>query len=129
MARHKKSASPAREFVKEFLLLCFIGGAVALAMLPLLRSDSLRALDRKVSDLLMQRLAGERLGEPDPLAPRFIFVDIDEQTCEEWALAASISCTKGWATPRDQLAAILETIAAASGDEQQRSRLLVVDVE
>jgi CHASE2 domain-containing sensor protein len=129
MARHKKSASPARELVKEFLLLCFIGGAVALAMLPLLRSDSLRALDRKVSDLLMQRLAGERLGEPDPLAPRFVFVDIDEQTCEEWALAASISCTKGWATPREQLAAILETIAAASGDEQQRSRLLVVDVE
>jgi CHASE2 domain-containing sensor protein len=129
VAKRKKSASPFGEFAMEFVLLCILGIVVALAITPLLHLDALRTLDRKVSDLLMQQLASERLDEPDALAPRFVFVDIDEQSCEEWATAAGMSCTKGWATPRDQLAAILESIAAASGDAQQRPRLLVIDVE
>lgn len=130
-AQHPKLAAWLGKFAGEFVLLCALGGLVAVAMWGLLQLplDFLHALDRKASDLMMQQLASERLGEPDAAAPRFVFVDIDEQTCEEWAIAAGMSCTKGWATPRNQLAAILEALAAASGDAQQRPRLLVIDVE
>src|SRR5579862_4904595 len=124
MAKRKKAHAPRHEFALEFILLCILGLVVAVAMLPLVQFETLRALDRKVSDLLMQQLARAAINNTDASAPRFVFIDIDEQTCEEWALAANMSCTKGWATPRDRLAALLETLAAASAVAQQRPRLL-----
>ena len=113
----------------EFGLLCFLGGVVALAMVPLLHIEVVRGLDRNISDLIMEQLAIERLAQPAASAPRFVFVDIDEQTCEEWAAAVRMSCTKGWSTPRDQLASIVDALGDASAAPAQRPRLMVIDVE
>lgn len=129
MDADRKPPSLLGGFATEFGLLCVLGILVALAMTPLLHFDFLRRFDRTVSDLLMRELAEERLIAPDPKAPRVVFLDIDEQSCEEWAAATGTSCTKTWSTPRDELADMLEAIAAASGKAQTTPRLLVIDVE
>ena len=127
--KSKERAPGLREFAMEFALLCFLGVVVALAIVPLLHIEVVKGLDRTISDLVMQQLAIQRLAAPEAAAPRFVFIDIDEQTCEEWAVAEGMACTKGWATPRGQLASIVEALGKASADTAQRPRLLVIDVE
>jgi len=94
----------ARDFVKEFALLAFLGLLVAVAMLPVLELDTVRQLDLSFGDLLMRQLVREDVANPQRRGPRFVFVNVGEGTCAKWAKEKGAFCTASLTIPRDRLA-------------------------
>lgn len=127
--RKHQAAATLRSAVTEFLLLCALGFVVTLVMTPLVELDLLRSIDRNFADHLMRQLARDQLMEPQPGAPRFVYVDVSERTCEIWAAAEGTSCTLDMVTPRDRLARLVRNLSARAATAGGRPRLLVIDIE
>jgi CHASE2 domain-containing sensor protein len=89
----------------------------------------LQSTNRAAADFMMRQLARERLSEPLGDAPRLVYIDISEETCERWAEQKQTACSLGMVTPRDLLANLLRNIADRAKASNGRARLVVVDVD
>jgi CHASE2 domain-containing sensor protein len=121
------------EFVIEALLLFVLGGFVAFVMFFFHELELYKAIDRTVIDLLMRAHAWDQLvaKTPDPTTkhlPRFVFVDISEEACREWARERHTSCTLSMITPRKELTKIANEISKAIGGGNG-PKLVVFDIE
>lgn len=120
----------ATELVTEFCLLCVVGSVVFLVMAPFLHGDLLRGIDRSIIDWLMRRVAGQQLLQPlESEAPRFVYIDIGEETCRLWAEEQHTSCTLGVTTRRDHLAKILRSIGDSTKPDGAGPDLVAIDIE
>ena len=106
------SSEPYQIFVIEFALLIAIGVLVALAMVPLVDRDTFRNIDRYALDALMRSYTKQKLSNPEPGSPRFVYVDISESDCELWAKNEASSCAFGWSPGREHLTNIINTISS-----------------
>jgi CHASE2 domain-containing sensor protein len=127
MAHDPRTHSWLAGFVIEACLLFLLGWAVAFALFLFHDSELFKRIDRTVTDSLMRAAARNQLASMvDSTAPRFVFVDFDEEACRQWAKGTS--CTLGMITPRDRIADIANAISAAAED-RGRPKLVVFDIE
>ena len=119
----------ARDFAMEFGLLIFLGLLVALAMVPVLKLDAVRQLDLSFGDLLMRQLVHRDVADPKRNGLRFVFVNVDEESCADWAKEKKASCSASLTIPRDKLAAIANAFSQSAQRGGDKPKLVVFDFE
>jgi len=128
MSGGRAVSSPHVDFLVEFFVLCLLGLVAALAMALVAHLDTVRNADRRFTDLLMSNRARETMMEPPAGAPRFVYIDIGEETCNKWALHQGTSCTLGLLPFREQVSELIKELAARSKAQSTRPKLVVIDV-
>ncbi|WP_027062534.1 CHASE2 domain-containing protein [Mesorhizobium loti] len=118
-----------RAFAIEWLLLCALAVLVSLVVTGLRHVEAVRSLDRGVTDGIMRELAKARLaGGQAQNTPRYIFVNVGEETCRLWSEARGEACGSGFVTPRKALASMLRALVGANAG-RAAMKLVVLDIE
>lgn len=118
-----------RAFAIEWLLLCALAVLVSVVVTGFRHVEAVRSLDRGVTDGIMRELAKARLaGGQAQNTPRYIFVDVGEETCRLWSEARGEACGSGFVTPRTALTSMLRMLAGANAG-RAAMKLVVLDIE